>query len=296
MTETIGFIGVGDMGGPMARRLLDAGYPLIVHDISEASLEPILAAGAVKAADAEEVASKAETVMICLNSLNAIREVAAAAARGSLIRTFIDLSTTGPTFAREVREIFAGTEVSMLDCPVSGAMKGAEEGTLSLMISGDEPVFQSVRPMFEAIGKNLFYLGNTPGGGQMMKLVNNYLSSMASVGTSEALVLGVKAGLDAKTMLDVINVSTGRNNASSVKMPEGVLKRRFHTGGRMTITSKDISLCLEEAERLGVPMRIGEVTKALFDRAIEEGHAAERSSAVIKVIEAQAGVVVGKAE
>lgn len=296
MTGTIGFIGVGDMGGPMARRLLGAGYPLVVHDISAASLEPILAAGAQQAADAEDVASKAETVMTCLNSLNAIREVAAATARGSKIRTFIDLSTTGPTFAREIREIFAGTPVSMLDCPVSGAMKGAEEGTLSLMISGAESAYQAVRPMLEAIGKNLFYLGETPGGGQMMKLVNNYLSSMASVGTSEALVLGVKAGLDAQTMLDVINVSTGRNNASSVKMPEGVLKRRFHTGGRMTITSKDISLCLEEAERLGVPMRIGEVTKALFDQAIEEGYAAERSSAVIKVIEAKAGVIVGKAE
>ena len=197
MTETIGFIGVGDMGGPMARRLLGAGYPLVVHDISAASLEPILAAGAEQAADAEDVASKAETVMTCLNSLNAIREVAAAAARGSKIRTFIDLSTTGPTFAREIREIFAGTPVSMLDCPVSGAMKGAEEGTLSLMISGAEPAYQAVRPMLEAIGKNLFYLGETPGGGQMMKLVNNYLSSMASVGTSEALVLGVKAGLDA---------------------------------------------------------------------------------------------------
>ena len=296
MTERIGFVGVGDMGGPMARRLLGAGFPLVVHDISEAALEQMLAAGAERAADAEEVASKAETVMICLNSLDAIRDVAAAAARGSRIRTFIDLSTTGPTFARELRDLFADTPVTMLDCPVSGAMKGAEEGTLALMISGPEPAFQSVRPMLEAIGKNLFYLGETPGGGQMMKLVNNYLSSMASVGTSEALVLGVKAGLDAKTMLDVINVSTGRNNASSVKMPEGVLKRRFHTGGRMTITSKDISLCLAEAERLGVPMRIGAVTKALFDRAIEEGHAAERSSAVIKVIEADAGVIVGKEE
>lgn len=265
MSGPIGFIGVGDMGGPMARRLLAAGHDLVVHDLSDPALEPVLAAGAARAQSAE-------------------------------VRTYVDPSTTGPTVARELREIFAGTGIAMLDCPVSGAMKGAEEGTLTLMISGPEEAYRSLRGVLDGIGSNLFYLGETPGGGQMMKLDNNYLSSMATAGTSEALVLGVKAGLDPSVMLEVINVSTGRNNATSVKYPEALRQGRYTTGGRMTISVKDIGVCLREADRLGVPMQVGKAVQALFQQAIDEGRERDRSGSILKTIEAKAGVKVGIAD
>ena len=294
MSRTIGFIGVGDMGGPMARNLVKGGFDVLAYDIRSEALDEVTQSGVRAAGSVREIAAEAETVLVCLNTVQAAHGVAQEAAQGAAVRTYVDLSTTGPTVAKEVRRYFENTDIDMLDAPVSGLISGAVDGTLSVMATGSKTAFNRVRPAFEAIGKNVFYLGDIPGGGQTMKLVNNYLMNIANIGTSEAIVLGAKAGLDPRAMFDVINVSTGRNTPSSQTLNHAVPDRDFSYGAFMPISHKDISLCLEEGERLGVPLELGAVVRDIIADAIDRGGATDRSSGIFKYIEAKAGIVVGK--
>ena len=294
MSGTIGFVGVGDMGGPMARNLVKGGFDVLAYDIRSEALDGVTQSGVRAAGSVREIAAAAETVLVCLNTVQAAHAVAQEAAHGAAIRTYVDLSTTGPTVAKEVRQYFENTDIDMLDAPVSGLISGAVEGTLSVMATGSKTAFDRVRPAFEAIGKNVFYLGDIPGGGQTMKLVNNYLMNIANIGTSEAIVLGAKAGLDPRAMFEVINVSTGRNTPSSQTLNHAVPDRDFSYGAFMPISHKDISLCLEEGDRLGVPLELGAVVRDIIADAIDQGGATERSSGIFKYIEAKAGIVVGK--
>lgn len=294
----VGFVGLGDMGGPMALRLLDAGYALSVFDVREDALAPALAKGAQQAASPAEVASQAATVLVSLPTPDVVREVALGPnglREGSAIRTYVDLSTTGAVMAKTVAAGLAEKNIAALDSPVSGGILGAETGKLSLMASGPEAVFEAVRPFLEVIGNNLFYIGAGPGLGQTMKLANNYLSATNNIAAAEAMVMGVKGGLDPTVMLDVINASSGRNSATMDKFPRAVVTRTFEKSMKQKLLYKDVRLCLEEAEALGCPMWLGSTVKQFLAYAVTQGTGDDTSVALIKHMERWAGIEVGSA-
>lgn len=274
MPGLVGFVGVGRMGGPMAGRLLDAGYRLCIYDPSDAAAAPLVARGAQRAASPAEVASTAELVFMSLPTPDVVREVALGGngglLNGSTVRTVVDLSTTGPGVATEVANRLAEKKIGWVDAPVSGGVTGAKAGTLAVMVSCPRPVYDALEPTLKIFGK-LFHAGEKPGLAQSAKLANNLLAAAALVATSEAMAMGVKAGLDARVLIDIINASSGRNSATQDKFPRAILPRTFDFGFATALSYKDVRLCVEEAEAMGVPMVVGSavrqmlaVTKARF--------------------------------
>lgn len=294
--RTIGFIGVGRMGLPMASRLLAAGHRVVAFDIQGQALSAIAGKGAETAASPAEVASRAEIVMASLPRPETVREVALGengVIAGSRRQVFVDLSTTGPRMAQEIAAALGERGVVAVDAPVSGGVKGATKGTLAVMTSGPAAECEALRPVLEAIGR-VFYIGSQPGMGQMMKLINNLLSATATAATSEAIVLGVKAGLDPRVMIDVINAGSGRNTASEDKFPRAILPRSFDYGFAMGLMAKDVNLCIAEAEQLEVPMWIGNAVKQLWLYGLSQGGPDQDFTELIKHLEKWAGVTVGE--
>jgi 3-hydroxyisobutyrate dehydrogenase-like beta-hydroxyacid dehydrogenase len=293
--RTIGFIGVGRMGLPMASRLLAAGHRLVAYDVQGQALSAIANKGADTGASPAEVASRAEIVMASLPRPEIVREVALGergVAAGSKARIFVDLSTTGPRMAQAIAAGLAARNITAIDAPVSGGVAGATKGTLAVMTSGPKAECEALRPLLQAIGK-VFYIGAEPGMGQMMKLINNLLSATATAATSEAVVLGVKAGLDPQIMIDVINAGSGRTSASEDKFPRAILPRSFDYGFALGLMSKDVNLCIAEADALQVPMWIGNAVKQLWLYGLGQGGPDQDFTELIKHLEKWAGVTVG---
>jgi 2-hydroxy-3-oxopropionate reductase len=294
----LGFIGLGKMGGPIARRLIEAGHHVLLHDIAPAAVRELQEAGGRAVGSPREVAAEASIVFTCLPSLEAVREVVAGPSgltHGAAVEVVIDHSTTGPEFAEALGKELAQRRVALLEAPVSGGVQRARGGKLSVIVSGERSAFERVAGLLECIGK-IHYIGERSGQAQMMKLVNNLLSQISTAATYEAFVLGAKAGLDPDAMVEVINESTGANNCTLYKMPRSVLPRTFDYGSNMEITYKDISLCMKEAERLGVPMFLGNMAKQLWGYGVQHGGAKRDSSTLITYFEQWAGVeVVGRA-
>jgi 3-hydroxyisobutyrate dehydrogenase-like beta-hydroxyacid dehydrogenase len=260
--QAIGFVGLGRMGSAMATRLLDAGYGLAVFDTNEEALAPLLKQGAVKAASPAEVASIAEIVLASLPMPDIVRNVALGAEgiiHGDKVKTFVDLSTTGSRVSMAVAEGLAARGIVAIDAPVSGGVAGAQKGTLAVMASGPRESYAKVEPLLKYLGK-VFFVGEAAGMAQTLKLINNLLAATALAVTSEAMVMGVKAGLDPKTMIEIINISSGRNSATQDKFPRAVLPRTFDFGFATGLSRKDVALCLAEAEALGIPMIVGNAT------------------------------------
>lgn len=294
----LGFIGLGKMGGPIARRLVETGHEVIGYDLSTSAAQAFRSAGGRVAGSPREVAAEAAIVFTCLPSLEAVRDVVTGAdglIHGGKLEILVEQSTTGPEFAEELGAELQRLQVDMIDAPISGGVRRAAEGTLSVITSGKRTAFDRVSGALESLGK-VFYMGERAGQAQMMKLVNNLLSQISTAATYEAFVLGAKAGLDADAMVDVINNSTGMNVCTMQKMPRSVLPRTFDYGSNMEITYKDISLCMQQAERLGVTMLIGNMAKQLWGYGVNHGGAKRDSSTLITYLEEWAGVkVVGAA-
>ena len=262
----IGFIGLGKMGFPMARRLIEAKHQLVVFDMRKEATDKLLAMGAQVASSPKDVADRTETVMASLPSLQASLEVATGAGGvidGTRVKRFVDLSTIGSQMAVKIHDLLAKKSIVQLDSPVSGGVGGAEKGTLAVMVSGPRADFEVAKPALDVIGK-VFFIGEKPGSAQTMKLVNNLLAACSLAITCEGMVMGAKAGLDAKTMIDVLNVSSGRSSATQDKFPKAVLPRTFDFGFATGLSYKDVRLCLEEAEALGVPMVVGSAVRQML--------------------------------
>jgi 3-hydroxyisobutyrate dehydrogenase-like beta-hydroxyacid dehydrogenase len=293
MADLLGFVGVGRMGGPMANRLLDAGYRLCVYDVSDEATGPLVARGAELAASPAEVASMADTVFMSLPTPDVVREVALGGngglVNGSKVRTVIDLSTTGPGVATEVAGKLAERNIAWVDSPVSGGVTGAKAGTLAVMVSCPKPAYQKLEPVLKVFGK-LFHAGEKPGLAQTAKLANNLLAATAMVATSEVMAMGVKAGLDAKVLIDIINASSGRNSASQDKFPRAILPRTFDFGFATGLSYKDVRLCVEEAEAMGVPMVVGGAVREMLAVTRARFGASSDFTYIAKVLEEWAGV------
>ena len=294
--KQLGFIGVGRMGIHMAGRLIEAGYEVTVFDTNETAMQRLEQRGAKRASSAADVASKCETVLVSLPTPDIVKAVAlgpAGVIEGTKVKTFVDLSTTGPRVAKEVAAGLARKGITAVDAPVSGGPSGAEKGTLAMMIACPRPLADTLRPVIEVLGK-FFYIGEEPGLGQTMKVINNLLSATAITITSEAMVMGVKAGLDPTTMLDVINAGSGRNTATADKFPRCVVPRRFDFGFTTALLYKDIKLCLDEAEALGVPMIVGNAVRQMMGIGKATMGPDADITEFVKPIEQWAGVEVGK--
>ncbi|MFZ1988645.1 MAG: NAD(P)-dependent oxidoreductase [Alphaproteobacteria bacterium] len=262
----IGFIGLGRMGSRMAGRLIDAGHTLTVCDVNESAVGDLVKRGAKRAKDAAEVASAAELVFASLPSPAVVQETALGARgviNGSRVKIFVDLSTTGPRVAGIVYDALAKKAIASLDAPVSGGIKGAAEGTLAVMVSGPRAAYDKIENILRNFGK-LFFMGEKPGLGQTMKLANNLIAAAAIAITSEGMAMGMKAGIDPKLMIDVLNVSSGMNTATRDKWPRSVLPRTFDFGFATALSFKDARLCLEEAEAMGVPMVVGTAVRQML--------------------------------
>jgi len=291
----IGFIGLGNMGFPMARRLIEARHQLVVFDTRKEVMDKLVALGARAASSPKEIADRVETVMASLPSLQASLDVATGTngvIEGSKVKRFVDLSTIGSQMAVKIHDLLAKRNIVQLDSPVSGGVAGAEKGTLAVMVSGPKADYEAVKPALDVIGKP-FYIGAKPGAGQTMKLANNFLSATATVATCEAVVMGVKSGLDPKVMIDVINSGSGMNTASRDKFPRAILPRTFDFGFATGLMVKDVRLALEEMKSLGLSMEVAEAVARIWEVVIREEGADSDFTSAIKPIEKAAGVVVG---
>jgi 3-hydroxyisobutyrate dehydrogenase-like beta-hydroxyacid dehydrogenase len=294
MSETYGFIGLGNMGGPMAGRLIDAGHKLEVCDRDDAAVARLVAKGATRRATPLEVANAAATVFLSLPDGPIVQQVVTGAdgvLGGNKVKRVVDLSTIGPRAAIAVNTALAERGITYVDAPVSGGVGGAAKGTLAVMVACPRADFNALQEVLKIFGP-LFYMGTDAGQGQSMKLANNLLSAAAVAITSEAMAMGVKAGLDPAVMLDVINAGSGRNSATQDKFPKAVLTGTFDVGFAARLAYKDVRLCVDEAESIGVPMIVGAaVREMLVVTTAVHGKNADYSE-VARVVEDWAGVKV----
>jgi 3-hydroxyisobutyrate dehydrogenase-like beta-hydroxyacid dehydrogenase len=284
----LGFIGVGNMGAPMARRLIEAGYEMVVYDIQS---EKAASLGVPTASSPQDVADAAEILLLSLPMPDIVRDVIASIAPGSRVKIVIDLSTTGRDTIIELADLLDSRGIALVDAPVSGGVSGATKGTLAVMVAGPPEAVAQVRPILDVIGK-VFLVGDSAGQGQVMKVVNNLLSATALAATSEAMIVGVKAGLDPAIMLDVLNASSGRNTATSEKFPRSVLDRSFNFGFRAALLAKDVKLCRALAESMNMPFSIGAAVDDVWARAAARLGDGDFTR-IIEFLEEGTGVVVG---
>jgi 3-hydroxyisobutyrate dehydrogenase-like beta-hydroxyacid dehydrogenase len=264
--QVLGFIGVGRMGTPMSGRLMDAGYSLCIYDTNPEAAKPLVARGAKLAKSPAEVASASEIVILSLPTPPIVQSVVLGpngVNQGNVVKTVIDLSTTGPSAAKTIAQALGDRQIGWIDAPVSGGVPGAEKGTLAVMVSGPKATAEAIDPLLKVFGKT-FYTGEKPGLAQVAKLGNNLLAAAAIVLSSEAVAMGVKAGLDPKVMIDIINAGSGRNSATQDKFPKAILTGTFDYGFATALSYKDVRLCVDEAEALGVPMIAGAVIRQML--------------------------------
>jgi 3-hydroxyisobutyrate dehydrogenase-like beta-hydroxyacid dehydrogenase len=290
----IGFIGVGQMGFHMARRLIEAGHRVLVADTNPEAVGRLAALGAHPRDCPGAIADEVETVMASLPTPDVVLKVATGESgviEGKRVRRFVDLSTTGAVMARRIFDALQARGILQIDSPVSGGVTGAAKGTLAVMVSGPRAEVKAVEGALAVLGK-VFFIGEQSGAGQTMKLCNNFLSAAAMTATSEAMVMGVKAGLDPSLMLDVINSGSGRNRATEDKFGRAVLPRLFNLGFTTGLMTKDLKLCLAEGSALGVPMEVAQAVTAMLERACSEIGPDKDLTTVVQTVERRAGVEV----
>ena len=292
--QTLGFIGVGRMGGLMSARLLNNGHKVVVYDVAEDAVAALEKKGAQRAGSAAEVAGKADTVFLSLPDPEIVHRATlqtGGVIEGTRVKRVVDFSTIGPRTASLVAKGLAERDIVYVDAPVSGGLKGAREGTLAVMVSCPKNVYVELEPILKTFGKP-FHLGESAGQAQTMKLANNLLAAAAIALTSEAMVMGVKAGLNPKVMLDVLNAGSGRNSASQDKFPKSVLPGTFDFGFATGLSYKDVRLCIDEAEALGVPMICGAAVRQMLAVTNAMYGADSDFTSICKVVESWAGVEV----
>jgi 3-hydroxyisobutyrate dehydrogenase len=290
----VGFIGTGHMGNPMARHLIAAGHDLVVSDLRPEAAANLLELGATWEDRPREVAAASGVVFTSLPGPAEVDAVAlaedgilAGAAAGTL---HVDLSSNSVASVRRLALLEAQRGVTFLDAPVSGAVRGATEGTLAVMVGGERTAFEAVRPLLEAFGKNIFHLGGV-GMGTIAKLTNNLLVLGSTLLLQEVLALGTKAGLDAQQLYDVWSVSS---SAQQARAAPGLLRRAWDEPTfTLALSAKDIGLCLEAARELSVPMTVGSAVHQVFVRSVARGLGEKAPQATLLTIEQEAGVTVG---
>jgi 3-hydroxyisobutyrate dehydrogenase-like beta-hydroxyacid dehydrogenase len=291
----VGFIGLGTMGAPMARNILNKGHGLIVADVQPAAVRALTAAGAKAAATPRDVAEGSEIVITMLPDAPDVERVAlgpdgivAGIKPGAV---YIDMSTIDPATTRKVGAAIATKGAAMIDSPVGKTADAAVAGTLTLMVGGPPDVVARCRPLLDCMGTDFFYCGEL-GAGETMKLVNNLLATAVSEASIEALVTGVKSGLTLETMMSVLRTTMAWNNALAIALPKRPLAGDFHPGFTMKLAHKDCRLALQMVEALGVSAPVGHAALASLKEGLERGLQDDDVGALLKLREEAAGVAV----
>ncbi len=295
MTAPLGFIGCGHMGGAMALRLAEAGYSLVVCDPDATRLEALTSRGATAAATPRAVADQAEIVFACLPSQKISRDVACGAdgvIGGKAIRIYIESSTIGQPTVVAIADTLAAANIAVLDMPVSGGPSWAREGKLTTILAGPQDARDTVGPILSHLAGRTIVVGDKPGLGQVAKIVNNALSLTAMMITSEAMVAGVKAGVDADALVEVINAGTGRNSATVDKFPKAVLPRTFAYGGPVSMGIKDMELYCDLGRASDASTPIGERVAELWQVITDDIGANSDLTEMVRHFEKIAGVEV----
>ncbi len=268
MTATpnvIGFVGLGQMGGPMAANIAKSGAEIIVYD--KAGTSERAPEGAKLANSFADVLSAADTVFLSVPdgpvSIALAKEIAETDGRRAQV--IVDLSTIGPEAAREADGILKAAGVTYIDAPVSGGQAGARAGTITVMWGGPKVVMDAHTGVLASFSKNAFHCGETPGQGQSVKVLNNFLSAIAMTATSEAVLYGLSQGVDMKTILDVVNVSTGQNTATIDKFPKRIMTESFDAGFKTKLLTKDVNLFLKNAKAAGTPLTLAATLAAIWN-------------------------------
>ncbi|TJV46069.1 MAG: NAD(P)-dependent oxidoreductase [Mesorhizobium sp.] len=291
-TARVGFIGLGSMGAALAERFVVAGMPLTVCDVNVDNIAPFEKAGAEVVSSPRLVADRAEVVFACLPTTQISLGVALGpdgVAHGSAIKVYVETSTIGMKIAQEIEAGLPAT-IGFVDAPVSGGPPGARSGTLSVMASAAAEHFERASPYLSAMAKNVFHVGLRPGQAQVAKLINNHLSAAGRLAAFEGLVLALKAGINPKALIDMINVSSGRNYTTTDKVPEAILSGTFKFNGRLAISIKDQTLLREEADALGVPLWVAPRLLETLKEAAAAGYLDQDSMLVIQYMGEQAGI------
>ena len=295
MKEKVGFIGLGAMGVPMSQRLLEAGYPLAVYDVRKEAVEAIVKKGAQGAVSPKEVAEKCRKVITIVPNSDAVEQVVFGP--GGLLEgmkagdVLMEMTSAYPPSTLKVSQALAGKGVNMIDAPVSGGVVGAVAGTLSVMVGGDEKIFESCRPILSVMGKNLFYIGGI-GFGHALKAINNFLSATTLAATSEAIILASKLGISPQRAIEVLAVSTGRSYTTELKFPKFVLPGTFNSGFTMELMHKDINTVTRMAREYKVPMLMANLVQELYGYALAHGDKKTDHTAIFSSLEALAGTKV----
>ncbi len=284
----IGCLGLGNMGQPMAGKLLDGGHELWVHDVREEAMRPLLERQARRTASARELADACDTVIVSLPTLEIFRQALSGPdglLAGKALKTLVNTCTVGVTFVREIEQECAAAGVTVVDAPISGGVAGAKAGTLAMMVSGHPGRVADLMPVFQLWGKTVVVAGDRPGAAQVMKLTNNMLCAVALVATSEAMTMSAKAGIPDDAMLQILNNGTGRNFATTHIFPDAVVPRTFDFGATIEILMKDVDLAIEQGEELGVPMWVSQAVRLVLKHGVFQGRAQQDMSRVVEIIE-----------
>lgn len=298
MSERIGFIGLGIMGRAMALNLLGAGFELRVWNRTEARMEELAAAGAGTAANPADLASACDIIITCVSDTPDVEEVILG--EEGVIRTLrpgslvIDMSTISPQTTREIAAAITAKGAHMLDAPISGGSEGAANGTLSIMVGGDEEQVARAMPAFQAMGKSITHVGG-PGAGQTVKLVNQILVVVTMLGISEALLFAQADGLDLKKTLDAVSQGAAGSWMLSNRGPQ-VLERDWRPGFTIDLQQKDLRLVLEAADQMGTPAIASSLVFNLYRALQAQGLGSEGNHALVKALEAVAGMQVAGSE
>jgi len=286
--EKIAFIGVGRMGSGMVARLMAAGHELTLFDPNPQAMAPLCARGAIAVDSIAAAAARTAVVMASVPGPADAKAAAAAVAQAGGARIFVDLSTSGPAAAQAIAALLQPAGITAIDAPVSGGVKGAAAGKLAIMASGPRASLEQVQPLLAELGK-VFLVGEKPGLGQTVKLANNLMSAASLAIAAEAMAMGVKAGVDPAAMLEILNVSSGRNSATQDKIPKHVLNGKFDFGFSNALSFKDVRLCLEEAEALGVPMVVGAAVRQMLSITQQTFGKDADCTDMVRVVEQWAG-------
>ena len=264
MINTYGFIGLGDMGKPMANNLVKSQKKIYVFDAF--NIEKKVPDGCYATESVDELSNNTEIIFISVPDGKASQDVVKKIILSSSenIKAIINLSTIGLAETKPILELISKSNFKYIDAPVSGGKTGAVNATITIMWSGSKEILELIKLDLKYFVKSIFYVGSTPGQGQIMKLLNNFLSAVSMTATSEAIILGLKNNLDMKTMLQVLNVSTGKNSATLDKFPNRILTETFDAAFRMSLMNKDIDLYLSEARNFNTPIDIAEVVNSYF--------------------------------
>ena len=269
MTKKIGFVGLGDMGKPMASNLKNYVNNLMVYDIAgtkdRAPKNTIVAHSMANLVEYTDIIFM--SVPDAESSMNVIDEVLKNNENTS--KVIINLSTIGVVETQQIINTLDATHVTYIDAPVSGGKSGAIDASITVMWSGSKTVLDELEPYLNSFTKSIIFIGKNPGQGQVMKLMNNFLSAVAMSATSEAILLGLKNNLDIKTMLEVLNVSTGKNSASLDKFPNRIATNTFDAGFRMSLMNKDLDLYINDAVKNNIPKDIADVVKNYFQLGVD---------------------------